>query len=314
MKALLRYKNRYPFNRYLVIQFSMTERLGKVMPRKQVRCTLPAQHCSTLPSLKCHPYKIEVFDMSQDLAQRLREGTKQSHTAAENTAFMKCFLKGIVEREPFRKLLANLYLVYSVLEAELERHRNHPAIGPMVFPELNRAANLERDLAFYYGDTWRDQVIPLPAGQVYVDRLYEISNTDPVLLIAHAYTRYMGDLSGGQALKNIVRSALNLPPDQGTALHEFEQLPTIEAKRAFKEKYRDTLNSLPLDDADIERIVDEANHAFHLNRDVVHDLEADVKALIGEHVFDLLTRQEIPGATERSPHGAAKNPTLEYSI
>ncbi len=44
--------------------------------------------------------------MSQDLAQRLREGTKQSHTAAENTAFMKCFLKGIVEREPFRKFLS----------------------------------------------------------------------------------------------------------------------------------------------------------------------------------------------------------------
>lgn len=252
--------------------------------------------------------------MSQDLAQRLREGTKQSHTAAENTAFMKCFLKGIVEREPFRKLLANLYLVYSALEAELDRYRSHPAIAPIVFPELNRTANLERDLAFYYGYNWRDDVVPLPAGQVYVDRIHAIANTDPILLIAHAYTRYMGDLSGGQALKHIVRSALNLPPDQGTALHEFEQLPTVEAKRAFKEKYRDALNSIPLTEAEIQRIVDEANYAFHLNRDVVHDLEADVKALIGEHVFDLLTRQDIPGATERSPHAAAGEPAIEYSI
>lgn len=252
--------------------------------------------------------------MSQDLAQRLREGTKQSHTAAENTAFMKCFLKGIVEREPFRKLLANLYLVYSALETELRQYHQHPAIGPIVFSELDRTANLERDLAFYYGDNWREQIAPLPAGQVYVDRIHEIANTDPVLLIAHAYTRYMGDLSGGQALKNIVRSALNLPPDQGTALHEFEQLPTIEAKRAFKEKYRDALNSLPLDEDSIQRIVDEANRAFHFNRDVVHELEDEVKAAIGDHVFDLLTRQEIPGATERPPHGAAKKPELEYSI
>lgn len=255
--------------------------------------------------------------MSQDLAQRLREGTKQSHTAAENTAFMKCFLKGIVEREPFRKLLANLYLVYSALEAELERHREHPAIAPLLFPQIYRTANLERDLAFYYGQDWREQIVPLPAGVVYVNRIHEIANTDPVLLIAHAYTRYMGDLSGGQALKNIVRSALNLPPDQGTALHEFEQLPTVEAKRTFKETYRDTLNSLPLDEDSIQRIVAEANYAFHLNRDVVHDLEDDVKALIGAHVFDLLTRQEIPGATERSPHGthgAAKAAVVEYSI
>ena len=34
------------------------------------------------------------------------------------------------------------------------------------------------------------------------------------------------------------------------------------------------------------------NHAFHLNRDVVHGLEDEVKAAIGDHVFDLLTYQD----------------------
>jgi heme oxygenase len=158
-----------------------------------------------------------------------------------------------------------------------------------------------------------------------VDRLQEISNTDPALLIAHAYTRYMGDLSGGQALKTILRSALNLPSDQGTGLHDFEQLPTVEAKRAFKETYRQALNALPVDETTSQRIVDEANYAFQLNRDVVHDLEADVKAAIGDHVFDLITRQAIPGATERPVHGSAtetgtaetgtpETVTLEYSV
>jgi heme oxygenase len=254
------------------------------------------------------------MNMTHDLAQRLREGTQQSHTAAENTAFMKCFLKGIVERQPFRKLLANLYLVYDALETEFRRYQDDPIVGQLYFPELNRTANLERDLAFYYGDNWREQIAPLPAGQVYVDRIHQVANTDPVLLIAHAYTRYMGDLSGGQALQKIVRSALNLPDGQGTALHEFEQLPTVEAKRAFKEKYRNTLNALTVDDATIQRIVDEANYAFELNRDVVHELEADVIAAIGEHVFDLLTRQTIPGATERSVTSTPKEPAIEYSI
>jgi heme oxygenase len=253
--------------------------------------------------------------MSQDLAQQLRVGTMQSHTAAENTAYMKCFLRGIVEREPFRKLLANLYLVYSTLEAELHCHANHPILGAVVFPEIHRAAHLERDLAFFYGENWREEIVPLPAGQIYVDRLREISDTDPVLLIAHAYTRYLGDLSGGQALKNIVRSALKLSSSQGTELYEFEQLPTVEAKRDFKEKYRQALNSLELDQATIQRIVDEANYAFQLNRDVVHELELDVKAAIGEHVFELITRQSIPGATERPAHPlSSETVTLEYSI
>lgn len=242
--------------------------------------------------------------MSQNLSTRLREGTQHSHTAAENTAFMKCFLKGIVEREPFRKLLANLYLVYSALEEELQRYQDDPTIGRMYFPELNRKANLEKDLAYYYGDNWRDQITPLSAGLLYVNRLREITNTDPALLVAHSYVRYMGDLSGGQSLKNIVRSAMNLPPDQGTAMHEFDQIATVEARRAFKERYRQALDSLPVDEATMERIVEEANYAFKLNRDVMHELEPDVKAVIGEHTFDLLTRQERPGSTERHPGNA----------
>lgn len=240
--------------------------------------------------------------MTCDLAQQLREGTKQSHTAAENTAYMKCFLKGIVEREPFRKLLANLYFVYSALEQELQQHQDHEIVGKTYFPELNRVQNLERDLEFYYGENWKAEIAPLPEGEVYVQRIHDVAATDPLLLIAHAYTRYLGDLSGGQALQKIIRSALKLPDNQGTSMHEFEQLPTPEDKRAFKERYRDTLNSLPLDADTIQRIVAEANHAFHLNRDVVHGLEDEVKAAIGDHVFDLLTRQDIPGATERPSH------------
>jgi heme oxygenase (biliverdin-producing, ferredoxin) len=192
--------------------------------------------------------------MSSDLAIKLREGTKHSHTMAENTAFMKCFLKGIVEKEPFRKLTANLYLVYSALEAELQRYSTHAVVSLIYFPLLNRKANLENDLAFYYGEDWREQILALEAGKTYVARIHEIANTEPALLVAHAYVRYMGDLSGGQSLKKIVRSAMDLPLDQGTGLYEFEQLPTVEAIRAFKAQYRDALNALPVDDALAEKL------------------------------------------------------------
>lgn len=237
--------------------------------------------------------------MSDYLSINLREGTQHSHTAAENTAFMKCFIKGIVEREPLRKLFADLYFVYSALETAFKHHANHPILGQIYFPELNRRDNLAQDLEFYYGENWRDQITLSFAGQVYRDRIQWLAENDPVLLIAHAYTRYMGDLSGGQSLKNIIRSALSLPANQGTNFYEFEQIPTPEAKRAFKERYRQALDSLPIDAATSERIVAEANNAFALNRDMVHELEDDVKAAIGEHTFDLLTRQDRHGSTER---------------
>jgi heme oxygenase len=231
------------------------------------------------------------------LSAQLRQGTQKSHTLSENTAYMKCFLKGIVEKEPFRKLVANLYYVYRTLEAGFEQHKDHPILGKIYFPQLNRTAHLEKDLAFYYGDNWNCQIAPLPAGKAYCDRLQDLANNNPVLLIAHAYTRYMGDLSGGQSLKNIIRSALELPDNQGTDFYVFDELATPDARRAFKDTYRQALDSLPLDNDTIKAIIAEANYAFELNRDVMHELEPDVKAAIGEHTFDLLTKQDRPGST-----------------
>lgn len=240
--------------------------------------------------------------MSHDLATRLREGTQHSHTAAENTAFMKCFLKGIVEREPFRKLLADLFFVYSALEDSISRHKDHPIVCAIYFPELERRANLEQDLEYYYGPDWRLEISPSEAGKLYVARILSIAETDSALLVAHAYVRYMGDLSGGQGLRHIARSALNLPEGVGTRMHEFDAIPTVEARREFKLKYRDVLNALSVDDLLTQKIVDEANLAFQMNRNVMHELEPEVKAAIGDHIFDLITRQDRPGSTEHG-HG-----------
>ncbi|MEL4894373.1 biliverdin-producing heme oxygenase [Crocosphaera sp. Alani8] len=239
--------------------------------------------------------------MNNNLALKLREGTSHSHTLAENTAFTKCFLKGIVEREPFRKLLADFYFLYSTLEEELERHKEDPVISKIYFPELNRKPNLAQDLEYYYGKNWAADIFPSVAVQTYVARIREVSQVEPTLLVAHSYVRYMGDLSGGQSFKKIARSALELPEGKGTQFYEFEQISTPEAKGKFKGKYRDGLNELPIDEALEKKVIDEANHAFKLNRDLVHELETDVREAIGDHVFELITRQDIPGVTE-NPH------------
>ena len=47
--------------------------------------------------------------MAVALAGQLREGTKKSHTMAENTGFVACFLKGVVEKKSYRKLISDLY-------------------------------------------------------------------------------------------------------------------------------------------------------------------------------------------------------------
>ena len=75
--------------------------------------------------------------MSSNLASKLRVGTKKAHTMAENVGFVKCFLKGVVEKTSYRKLVGNLYFVYSAMEEEMERQKQHPVISKIYFSQLN---------------------------------------------------------------------------------------------------------------------------------------------------------------------------------
>ncbi len=231
--------------------------------------------------------------MSNNLAIKLRSGTQQSHAATENIGFMKCFVKGVVDRNCFAKFLSNLYFVYSELEAALENHKNHSCVGVVYFPELNRKANLEKDLEFYYGSDWLLQITPLASAQNYISRIREIAQKQPELLIGHAYTRYMGDLSGGQMLQKVVQSTFNLVGDRGTSFYNFEQIPD---KNTFKNKYREALDKVPVDDKTAEKIVAEANNSFQFNMQIAKELEETLIKSIGEVMFYKLINNETATA------------------
>ncbi len=233
--------------------------------------------------------------MSSNLASQLREGTQKAHTMAENVGFVRCFLRGVVEKNSYRKLVANFYFVYTAMEEELERHKAHPVVSKVYFPELHRKQTLERDLAYYYGPTWRDQVAPSAAGQKYVNRIREISNSQPELLVGHSYTRYLGDLSGGQILKGIAQRAMNLVDGEGTAFYEFD---TISDEKAFKATYRESLDQIAVDEALAEAIVTEANDAFGLNMEMFQELEGNLIKAIGQMLFNTLTNRRRRGSTE----------------
>jgi heme oxygenase len=231
------------------------------------------------------------------LASQLREGTKKAHTMAENTGFVSCFLKGVVDKASYRTLVADLFFVYSAMEDEIGRLRaeGHPVVGPVGFPELNRRETLEQDLAFYFGDGWRSSVKATPAAQKYVARLHQVAAEAPELLVGHHYTRYIGDLSGGQILKTIAQKAMNLGEHDGLRFYAFDAIPD---EKGFKAHYRATLDALPIDQAMADRIVAEANHAFHLNMEMFQELEGNLIAAIGKVLFGFLTRRQRAGSTE----------------
>ena len=204
-------------------------------------------------------------------SKEIKEGTKKSHSAAENTAFVKSFLRGVISKESYRTLVSDLYFVYSALEEDFKIFKNDPVLGALYLPELERVTALETDLRYYYGPIWRSIVEPSEACQRYVNRIHEVAKTEPELLIGHHYTRYLGDLSGGQILKGIAQKALNLK-DEGLCFYEFGK---IDNAKIYKEKYRSILDELPLTESQQNAIITEANYAFRLNMYMFDTLEGN---------------------------------------
>jgi heme oxygenase len=179
------------------------------------------------------------------------------HRAAENSGVMARILAGDATRASYVALIANLQAIYRSLERALARHAAHPAVSPIRLPGLERAAALRRDLDALAGQDGEAPLVPATAD--YVARIDELDARWPAGLVAHAYVRYLGDLSGGRVLRDIVRRALGLSGTDGLAFYDFG--PGFDAVAA-RTAYRGALDALPLAAGEADLVVDEAVDAF----------------------------------------------------
>ncbi|NJP67443.1 heme oxygenase (biliverdin-producing) [Streptomyces spiramenti] len=216
---------------------------------------------------------VVTAPVATPFSTQIREASHQQHTEAENSSFMSDLLGGGLGVEAFRLYTEQLWFVYRALEAPTAQLAADPVAGPFVRPELARVAELERDLDHMHGSAaWRDEVRPLPATAAYAERITETATGWTGGYVAHHYTRYLGDLSGGQVIRSIAEKTWGFEPKgDGVRFYVFEG---IGNPAAFKREYRTLLDAVPGDDAERLRIVEECKRAFSLNSAVFQDLGA----------------------------------------
>ncbi|ONK14840.1 biliverdin-producing heme oxygenase [Streptomyces sp. MP131-18] len=202
----------------------------------------------------------------------IRDASHQQHTEAENSAFMGDLLGGRLGVGAFRSYTEQLWFVYRALEGVADRLADDPVAGPFIRPELFRTTALERDLDHLHdGGDWRAALRPLPATEAYAARVMEVARDWPGGYVAHHYTRYLGDLSGGQIIRSTAERRYGFArKGDGVRFYVFEG---IANPAAFKREYRSLLDALPAPEPERLRIVDECKRAFALNTAVFMDLE-----------------------------------------
>jgi heme oxygenase len=207
-------------------------------------------------------------------SQALRERTWTSHGDSEGATFMKDLMTGKGTREDYVALVAQHYFIYEALERAADRFADDPVAAPFIAPQLTRLPALEDDLEFLLGADWLTQVSPLPTTEAYVKRIDEVAAESWTGgFIAHHYTRYLGDLSGGQVIRTLMQRQFGFETN-GVGFYLFDQ---IAKPKEFKETYRHELDAVEWDAAERERVIDEVLVAYRFNTELFVDL-AEAKA------------------------------------
>ncbi|MFH8288162.1 heme oxygenase (biliverdin-producing) [Streptomyces sp. NPDC018059] len=203
----------------------------------------------------------------------IRTASHEQHTEAETSTFMSDLLGGRLGVDAYARYTEQLWFVYRALEDGAEALSEDPLAGPFIRPELLRVSELERDLAHLRGADWRGGLTPLPATAAYAARVEECARTWPGGYVAHHYTRYLGDLSGGQIIRGKAEQTWGFArKGDGVRFYVFEG---ISNPAAFKRGYRELLDGIDAvvtDELEKKRIVDECKRAFALNTAVFREL------------------------------------------
>lgn len=190
---------------------------------------------------------------------RLKAETASRHEQAEHSSFMADLLGGKLDLEAYRQLLTQYVYIYEALEDVAAGFRAHPnpITEPFVLEGLDRLASIEADLAELGGPA---DAQPLVATADYAAAIRATAST-PERFLAHHYLRYLGDLSGGQAVAALVARHYGVPAE-ALSMYRFEALPK---PKVFKDSYRGLLDAAPLTEAQRDALVDEALAGFDHN-------------------------------------------------
>ncbi|MFE1317313.1 heme oxygenase (biliverdin-producing) [Kitasatospora phosalacinea] len=202
----------------------------------------------------------------------LRTASAEEHQAAEQSSFMSDLLGGRLGVRAYTDLTGQLWYVYRALESRLDTLAAHPVTGPLADRALLRTAAIERDLDHLAGPDWRDTLAPLPATEALAARIAELADTWPAGYLAHHYTRYLGDLSGGQIIRGVAERTWGFErKGDGVRFYVFEE---IDNPAAFKRDYRAKLDAAGelLDEVERRRGAEECKRAFVLNGAVFGEL------------------------------------------
>lgn len=212
---------------------------------------------------------------TQLLSDEVRERTARLHETSERSHLMTVMMSGTVTAADHATLMGQLWFIYQALESGAPQFvAEGAAIAPLLDERLNRLESLERDLTLLVGADFGEKLTALPATQAYATMISDaVRDRCEPRFLAHHYTRYLGDLSGGIMIGRNIAAVTGLGADDSDGVR-FYEFPTIPKPMPFKRAYAESLNALDWDTSARELFVRTACDAYLANEAMFTDIDA----------------------------------------
>lgn len=204
-----------------------------------------------------------------DFITEIRKSSATLHSAAEHSGFIKRIVDGNASKESYSEYLFNLSAMYKCIEDTLEKNVDNEVIKDFVTPELYRYDLIQQDLKFLLGDKLETMEL-LPSTLAFIDKINDLDKSNPELVVAYAYTRFIADLFGGRTFVALLSVNYKVSAE-GLNYYSCDKIKDI---RSYVMQYAAKLNNMNLSDELRAKFINEISNSYIYNLAISNELEA----------------------------------------
>lgn len=196
-----------------------------------------------------------------EFAERVKQETWEEHEASKDQPFAVEIMAGNLDKNAYIQWILGLLPVYRSLEAGLRANRDDYSIYLFDHRKLDRTEKIESDLTFWRVDPFTTES-PLPEAKIYHETVQSaVDSGSPQRILAHHYTRYMGDMIGGQVVSRQLQKMYGMPVE-GLQFYDFSDIGDIYH---YRKTYKSLYDLIPWDNDERDEFVAEAKKAYLAN-------------------------------------------------
>lgn len=196
----------------------------------------------------------------------MKKETFDEHELSKDSGFATSLMSGEWDALAFIEWQNALYPVYVALEKNLVANRKDPSLHIFDHRKLDRAGRIKHDLGTYGVDPI-ETPSTLASVAPYVAAV-EAASASPQRLMAYHYTRYMGDMIGGQVIARCMMKEYGMTPDSLTC-YDFSECGDIHQ---YRKTYKTLLELVPWTEEERREFIEEVKVAYKVNAAMFEEL------------------------------------------